>query len=53
MDPMEEEDKDPYYEGGTCGGMRQEMRVWFFGKDGMLENFSRLVEGINELKYYE
>ena len=53
MDPMEEEDKDPYYEGGNCGGMRQERRVGFFAKEGMLEIFSRLVEGINELKSNE
>ena len=51
--PMEEGDKDPYYEGGTCGGMRQERRVGFFGKEGMLEIFSILVEGRNELKSYE
>ena len=53
IDPMEEGDKDPYYEGGTCGEMRQERRVWFFGKEGILEIFSRLVEGRNELKYFE
>ena len=53
MDPMEEGYKDPYYEGGNCGGMRQERRVGFFAKEGMLEIFSRLVEGINELKSYE
>ena len=44
MDPMEEGDKDPYNEGGSCGGMRQESRVVFFGKEGMLEIFSILVE---------
>jgi len=27
MDPMEEGDNDPYYEGGSCGGMRQERMV--------------------------
>ena len=53
MEPMEEGDKDPYYEGVSCGGMRQERRVGFFVKGGMLEFFSRLVEGRNELKYYE
>ena len=53
MDPMEEGDKDPYCEGGTYGGMRQERRVWVFEKEGMLESFSRLVEGRNELKSYE
>ena len=53
MDPMEEGDKDPYYEGGTCGGMRQERRVGFVGKEGMLESFSILLEGIKELTSYE
>ena len=53
MDPMEERDRDPYYESGTCGGMRQERRVGFFVKEGLLEIFSRPVEGRNELKSYE
>ena len=38
MDPMEEGDKDPYCEGGSCGGMRQEKRVGSFWKGGYARN---------------